>query len=363
MSVFKKNLSSPVGDVPPDQVLSSPRNTNTILSQVQSNILFGYSLDNALDVNCDGIADIVVGEPISSGVQLINANIAGGAVYVYLGVGDGTYNTGPAWTMTATEDAFFAANATSLVGFSVAGARKIKGAANRSYVLVGTPSRTLDFGLGLLNLGSTYSTLFSLVAADNGVGKAFLFETALCGLPLPIKLTELKGSYNSGVAHLTWSTLQESNSSHFEIGHSTDGINFSYIGKVNAAGVSSKEIPYLFNDLKATAGLNYYRLKMVDKDARFEYSNVVSLNVTIKGISITGYYPNPFTDKVNISISSETLEKANIRLVDNTGKILSTQSVIVNKGVNNFILGNLGRGLYIVEIQVGAIRSEQKMIK
>lgn len=366
VNVFKKKLSSPVGNVNPDQVLSSPRNTNNILSLIQSNVLFGYSLDNVLDVNCDGIADIIVGEPVSSGVQLINANVSGGAAYVYLGVGDGTYQANPAWTLTVTEDALLGANATSLIGYSVAGARKTRGATLRSYVLAGTPSRTLDFGAGLLNLGSTYATLFSLVAGDNGVGKAYLFETALCSGVLPLNMTQLKGNYSSGIAHLTWSTLQETNSSHFDIEHSTDGINFQYIGQVEAAGFSSKEIAYHYNDLKASAGANYYRLKATDQDHRYVYSNVVLLNVTIKGISITGFYPNPFIDKVNISISSETNEKANIRMLDNTGKVISTQTSMVSKGVNNIILGNmanLARGLYIVEIQVGDVLIKQKLIK
>jgi VCBS repeat-containing protein len=180
VSVFKKKASSPSGYVAPDQVLSSPRNSNNILQIIQSNLLFGFSLDNALDVNCDGYGDIIVGEPISSGVQLLNANVAGGAAYVYLGNASGTYQTAPIWTLTAYEDAFLGINGTSLIGYSVAGAGKIKGSAFNDCILVGSPSRTLDFGSGLLNLGNTFGTLFSLVAGNNGIGKAYLFDLKIC---------------------------------------------------------------------------------------------------------------------------------------------------------------------------------------
>ncbi len=180
VSVFKKKASSPSGYVIPDQVLSSPRNSNNILQIIQSNLLFGYSLDNVLDVNCDGIGDIIVGEPASSAVQLLNANVAGGAAYVYLGKADGTYQPAPSWTLTAYEDEFLAVNTTSLIGYSVAGAGKVKGQSGNNRILVGSPSRTLDFGAGLLNLGNTFGTLFSLVVGDNGVGKAFAFDTRQC---------------------------------------------------------------------------------------------------------------------------------------------------------------------------------------
>ncbi|MFT3909342.1 MAG: FG-GAP-like repeat-containing protein [Ferruginibacter sp.] len=183
VSVFKKKASSPSGYVIPDQSLTSPRNSNNILQVIQSNLLFGYAIDNVLDINCDGYGDIIVGEPASSGAQLINANVGGGAAYVYLGKADGTYQAAPAWTLTATADAFLGINATSLIGYSVAGAGKVKGASCSNRILIGSPSRSLDFGTGLLNLGNTFGTLFSLVAGNNGVGKAFSFDTKLCVAP------------------------------------------------------------------------------------------------------------------------------------------------------------------------------------
>ena len=83
----------------PDQILNSPRNTNTILGALQSDLLFGFSMDNAFDVNGDGVADIIIGEPAASGAQLVSANIAGGSAYVFYGKADGTYQSTPGWSL------------------------------------------------------------------------------------------------------------------------------------------------------------------------------------------------------------------------------------------------------------------------
>lgn len=366
VSLFKKKNASPSGYVIPDQVLSSPRNSNNILQVIQSNLLFGYSLDNAYDMNCDGYGDIIVGEPASSGAQLLNANVAGGAAYVYLGNADGTYQTTPTWTLTATEDAFLGINATSLIGYSVAGAGHIRGINNSNKILIGTPSRSLDFGAGLLNLGATLGTIFSLATGDNGVGKNFVFDLQACGATLAVTFTKLAAVYNDGVSQLTWKTQQESNSSHFEIERSTDGINFSFAGKVNAAGTSNTVINYQFNDVNAKPGLNYYRLKMVDKDGQFVYSNIAVVNVSIKGTFITSVYPSPFNDRVSVTVSAESAGQVNCRLFDNTGKLLNSIQSPIAKGVNTITLNNLGslsQGAYFLQVQTGTITQTQKLIK
>ena len=368
VSVFIKKTSSPAANVIPDQILSSPRNNNTILSLIQCNLLFGYSLDNVRDVNCDGYADIIVGEPASSGAQLINVNVSGGAVYIYFGKADGTYYSDPFWTLTAEADAFLGINATSMIGFSVAGAGQVMGADNGNYVLTGSPSRTLDFGTGLLDLGNTFGTLFGLLAGDNGIGKAFLFQSNLCAIIIvvPVTLKELKVVYADGVSRLSWSTSQESNSSHFEIERSTDGINFTRIGTIAAAGNSSNAKNYAFNDMHPVTGINYYRLKMMDKDGKFVYSNIKTVNVNIKGNALTAIYPSPFIDKVNIVIANETANKAEVEIFDNAGKLVVKHSAIVNKGINTIKVENLdklARGLYIIKVRLDENMFIQKLVK
>jgi len=221
--------------------------------------------------------------------------------------------------------------------------------------------------------GTNYQKLQIAIRSTNASGitpLSFAVDDICMAEPaagtLPIILTALKGSYANGVSSLTWSTLQESNSSHFDIERSSDGVNFTAIGKTDAKGVSDKQTNYAFNDIRVNPGTNYYRLKLVDKDGLYQYSNVVALSVSIKGTNVTGIYPNPFTDKVNIAVSSEVNTQASISLFDNAGKLLAKQVSTINKGANNVVLqnlDNLARGFYIIKVQVGDVVTTQKLIK
>ncbi|HMK02756.1 MAG TPA: T9SS type A sorting domain-containing protein [Ferruginibacter sp.] len=201
----------------------------------------------------------------------------------------------------------------------------------------------------------------SVVYAAPGVGAAYNGINAL-----PVVLTPLKGVYSKGVSHLYWTSLQESNSHYFEIQRSTDGINFIPVGKINAKGSSDLEVNYSHEDISADGGVNYYRLKLLDRDGRFQYSNIEMVNVNIKGINVTGIYPAPFTDKVNVTVSSEVSTQAKINLFDNTGKLLISQQAVLNKGVSNVAvdrLSGLARGIYIIKVQVGETIITKRLIK
>ncbi len=183
---------------------------------------------------------------------------------------------------------------------------------------------------------------------------------------LPVVLTPLKGYYSKGVSHLYWKSLQESNSSHFEIERSNDGINFNQVGKVIAKSISDKEVDYSYADIRSNAGFNYYRLKLLDKDGKFQYSNIEVLYVNIEGINITGIYPGPFVDKLNITISSEVKTRTIINLFDNTGKLLISHQTDINKGVTNLTvdnLNNLSKGLYFIKVQAGETIILKRLIK
>lgn len=240
-----------------------------------------------------------------------------------------------------------------------------------STTVTGTSGNWVQISVTLALTPNTYRKLEFGIRSCTGTSSVQFAIDDICLLepssgPLPVVLTGLKGAYNKGVANLTWGTQQEQNSSHFEVERSTDGVNYNLLGKVAAAGNSSKELSYKFDDVKANAGANYYRLKMVDKDGRYEYSNTVLLNVNIKGFYVTGIYPSPFADRVNISISSENATTGTIRLMDNTGKIVAQQNAQIKKGITTITLDNLGRlakGFYIAEVTSGETVVTQKIMK
>lgn len=185
VNVFVHKPSPGSGQLPTQQ-LPSPRG-NSLLSiltgeNLEVSALFGASIDNMLDVNCDGINDIIVGEPLSTGVGILNANAIGGAADIFLGNPDGTFQTTPFWTVENVTSMDLGINAGSLLGYSVAGARHVCGAMRGVRALVGAPGAALDFGSGILALGNTLGTLFNFTAGNNGLGKAYLYGFNDCGV-------------------------------------------------------------------------------------------------------------------------------------------------------------------------------------
>jgi len=184
-----KGKTTPADTTQPAQSFSSPRGASLLSMLLSLNInvnaLFGGAIDNMQDANCDGIGDIIVGEPLSTGVGLVGANVVGGAAYIFTGKADGTYNTTPYWTLENAVSTDFGINAASMVGYSVAGGGHVRGATKSVRAIVGAPGKSLDFGTGIFNLGNTFGTLFSFVGTDNGLGKAYAFGFGCDLLVLP----------------------------------------------------------------------------------------------------------------------------------------------------------------------------------
>lgn len=94
-----------------------------------------------------------------------------------------------------------------------------------------------------------------------------------CASSLPINLISFEGKKVENKTVLNWKTANEKNFSHFEIQRSANAKEFGFIGKVNAANAKY----YSFTDLSPAKSINYYRLKMVDTDGSFTYSNIVAV--------------------------------------------------------------------------------------
>ena len=228
----------------------------------------------------------------------------------------------------------------------------------------------VQYTLSIVVPPNTYKKLEIGMRGNSATANSFAVDDICLVAPsagvVPITLTELKAVYTNGVAQLTWSTEQESNTGYFNIERSTDGVNFSPIGNVSAAGYSNNNIAYSFTDHRIDAGVNFYRLQAIDKDGSYKYSNIATVNVKIKGLFVTGVYPSPFTDKITISITSETNSKARVSLFDYTGKQIASQNAVVAKGVTLLSLDNLGtisNGIYLVKVQAGETTLVQKVIK
>src|SRR5207244_1431248 len=99
----------------------------------------------------------------------------------------------------------------------------------------------------------------------------------------------------------------ETNNKGFELERSADGVKFTTITFVATKadhGNSTSALSYNYNDEKPMVGANYYRLKQIDNDGKYSYSNVVLLTRKVTEITLTGVYPNPTTKELNVKILS-----------------------------------------------------------
>ncbi|MBK7678341.1 MAG: hypothetical protein IPJ29_02840 [Chitinophagaceae bacterium] len=125
------------------------------------------------------------------------------------------------------------------------------------------------------------------------------FAVGKPGNVLPVSLLSFNGRKNNTVVDLDWKTSFEQDNSRFEVETSKDATNFYRIGTVTSKGNSSSEQQYAFTDNLPINGINYYRLKQIDLDARNSYSRTISVVFDKKGKDIT-IYPNPAKDKLTV---------------------------------------------------------------
>jgi hypothetical protein len=179
----------------------------------------------------------------------------------------------------------------------------------------------------------------------------------------PVTLLSFTATKQGAQNLLQWATTQEINSSYFAVERSGDGVNFTSIGLVSAAGNSSVAKSYSLVDAKPVNGMNYYRLKMVDKDGEFTYSQVRSINEG--GSFVVSVYPNPVKNNLNLNISSDKAETVEVEVVDNEGKVVTKQEVEVAAGASTqgINVGSLSNGVYYVKLVTPDRESELKFVK
>jgi hypothetical protein len=123
------------------------------------------------------------------------------------------------------------------------------------------------------------------------------FIITATGSILSLNLLSFTGTLVNGNAQLQWQTANELNTDHFEIDNGIDGIHFDSLTTVKAIGTGNNS--YATIDEQTQPGDNYYRLKSVDKDGTFAYSNIVSISKLVdQQMSSLLIYPNPTNDQL-----------------------------------------------------------------
>jgi hypothetical protein len=196
---------------------------------------------------------------------------------------------------------------------------------------------------------------------------------------IPVELTSFIATVllNEKVVQINWSTATETNNSGFEIqkqvGSKQSAVgNWKVIGFVPGFGTTTEPKSYSFIDEDVTTGIYKYRLKQIDYDGSFEYSNVIEVEVdfTPKEFVLYQNYPNPFnpTTKIKYEIPNVgTRDRVSVRIIvyDVLGNEVAT---LVNEekqpGVYEveFDASLLSSGMYLYKLKAGTFVQTKKMI-
>ena len=121
--------------------------------------------------------------------------------------------------------------------------------------------------------------------------------------PLPIELISFTGERQDDGNLLRWSTATETDNNYFELERSGDALHFTGIAQVAGHGNSTSMLRYEHLDAAPLKGMNYYRLKQVDNNGDFTYSDVIAIDNSGTAAALS-VYPNPTTDLVHINASN-----------------------------------------------------------
>jgi hypothetical protein len=183
-------------------------------------------------------------------------------------------------------------------------------------------------------------------------------------LPLPVELLNFNAIANENLVDLNWATGSEENVEAFYIEHSLDGELWKNIGFETATNNSSLTTYEAIHETPQI-GDNYYRLKIVDFDATYEYSSIRIVNFKANK-EVIQVYPNPFEERLVIEIESLKTTKATAYLINATGQIVYNKALQISKNQQIYILNDLGRlekGIFLLRIEGEGIEFTERVVK
>lgn len=155
--------------------------------------------------------------------------------------------------------------------------------------------------------------------------------------PLTATITKDKG------INLEWSVRQQVNNEQFVVENSVDGREFYAIDRLEGAGNSSSLISYNYLHEDPLPGVNYYRIRQIDYDGQYDFSNVTKaiLDGDLTRLTV---YPNPATSELNVNLSEPSM----VKIYNHFGSFV--RSVSLQEGANMIAIDELPNGLYILSM-------------
>lgn len=181
---------------------------------------------------------------------------------------------------------------------------------------------------------------------------------------VPVELASFAATTYENSVNLNWETATEKNNQGFEIQRKS-GNEFITIGFVTGFGTSTEQKQYSYLDKELENGLYKYRLKQIDFDGSYEYSDVVETEVfSISTFVLQQNYPNPFNPSTNIKFSLPSSGFTNLSVYNMVGeKVSELVNKVLPEGEYNlsFDAVNLPSGIYVAKLSSGTLNQTIKM--
>jgi len=175
------------------------------------------------------------------------------------------------------------------------------------------------------------------------------------GLPLPVELVSFSANVNNSRVELRWITASETNNMGFDVERKSETGTFQKIGFVEGNGTSNHFNTYSFTDFVSNPGTYYYRLKQIDFDGTFKYSNEILAEVETVPLTfnLEQNYPNPFNPSTTISFTLPEDGFINLTVYNSLGEEVTQLMNEFKKSGRyqvTFNALNISSGLYIYRL-------------
>jgi hypothetical protein len=197
--------------------------------------------------------------------------------------------------------------------------------------------------------GGTSGTVTSVVVPSADFFRSWTLNDN--STPLPIQLLGFTGQCENGHVSLNWQTGSETNTSHFTIQKSYDGMHFYSIGDIPAAGNSSGIHMYSFNHDSVLHQIAYYRLLETDQNGEVSLFSTQSVTPCKQSSETSSAYQS---GEGQISILFYALLDKNIpvKVYDSRGRLVASDQFAANTGYNHFELtAAMASGIYLVVLE------------
>lgn len=201
---------------------------------------------------------------------------------------------------------------------------------------------------------------FELSVTDSlgGIGRDCCLVSVNPPIVLPIILLYFRGSVDRDFNLLEWQSSSETNAAWYSLEYSTDGIAFSQLALIDA---NRRASVYSYRHFTNTP-ITYYRLRMVDRDGQYKYSNVVKLKRKIENrFLLSGTAVN----ELRFDFISAIKTPAKFTILDMTGRLMANYDINLAIGDNNmnFNITTYARGYYIIHIKAEDFEETKKFLK